>query len=106
MSNVKSAPPSPNIMVLDTPGTAVSATEILIQAFAWTSGTLAPSSVELLAGTGTLGTTIFFGTNAANSLITLALPKPLRVNGAYLKTLNGLGKLVVYLSPSDRPYTS
>lgn len=95
----------PNILVLDTSGTAVAAEEIRIQAFSWITGTSAPSSVELLAGTGTGGTPIFLGTHAANETINLTLLEPLRVSGAYLKSLNALGKLLVYLAPSDRPYT-
>lgn len=91
-------------MVLDTAGTAVATGDLRIQAFCWLTGTASPSSIELLAGTGSTGSAIFYGTHAPNEMVTLTLLEPLRVTGAYLKTCNALGKLVVYLAPSDRSY--
>lgn len=93
-----------NPIVLDTPGTGVSIStaERDIQAIVYRVGTTAGAACQLQDGSA--GDVIFDAAGAANTTIVLTLQEPLRVSGLYLQTLEANGKLLIYTSPSRRPY--
>jgi hypothetical protein len=97
---------SKNPIVLDTPGTGVviSTTEKDIQAIVYRAGTSAGAACQLLDGSA--GDVVFDAAGAANTTIVLTLQEPLRVSGLYLPStgLEANGKLLIYTSPSRRPY--